>query len=68
MLMKRILTSLCGLAIGATGFSLLLPALNKAEQLGAMPNTALGTYSLGLILFLMGSLAAILALCCRRAA
>jgi hypothetical protein len=66
--MKRIITILIGVLAAFMGVGLILPALAKARDYGAMPNEVIGFYTLGIVLAVAGFIAAVFALSKRKAA
>ena len=52
--MKRIITILIGLFGLLMGVGLILPALAKVRDYGAMPGAVVGFYTLGIVLTLLG--------------
>jgi len=53
--MKRILTVLIGLFGLLIGVGLILPALAKVRDFGAMPAAVVAPYTLGIVLALVGA-------------
>ena len=66
--MKRILTVLIGVFGLLMGIGLILPALAKARDFGAMPSAVIGFYTLGIVLALFGGSTAAFGLLRRKAA
>ncbi len=66
--MTRILTFLIGLLALLMGIGLILPALAKARDFGAMPSAVIGFYTLGIVLVLIGGSTAAFGLWRRKAA
>ena len=66
--MKRIITIVIGLFAAFMGVGLILPALAKARDQGAMPNEVIVYYTLGIVLAIAGFSTVVLALSRRKAA
>jgi hypothetical protein len=66
--MKRIITILIGIFAAFMGVGLILPALAKARDQGAMPNEVIGFYTLGIVLAVAGFIGVVFALSKRKAA
>jgi len=64
--MKRTLTVLLGLLGMFLGVELILPALAKARDFGAMPTAVIGPYTVGVMLTLLGISIAVVGLCSRK--
>jgi hypothetical protein len=52
--MKRVITIAIGLLGVLMGLGLILPALAKLRDMGAMPSAAVVPYTLGIVLALLG--------------
>jgi hypothetical protein len=52
--MKRIISTLIGLVGALMGVGLILPALAKVRDYGAMPAAVVGFYTLGVVLAIVG--------------
>jgi len=65
--MKRIITILIGLFGLLMGVGLILPALAKVRDYGAMPGAVVGPYTLGIVLALAGGSIALYGIIRRKA-
>jgi hypothetical protein len=66
--MKKVITVVIGLFGLLMGTGLILPALAKARDFGAMPSVVIGYYTLGIVLALVGSSVVAFGLSKRKAA
>jgi hypothetical protein len=65
--MNRIISILIGLVGALVGLGLILPALAKVRDYGAMPGAVVGIYTLGIVLAIVGAGTAVYAITRRKA-